>query len=234
MIGSDGLVPQDDDNNGIADHLDANKMTLVDLSDALVALSNLFNYLMIINENGSVDAGDGLTYTISVSNNGPFTLTNIKVLDLLSDINGNAIANLTAVYDATNTTSEGILYPGENATYTVVYIANQDDVNAGGLSNSATVSAEGPNGDVNDSSDDVIGASDEGDPSNGDDDPTVTVISSNAELTIIKTVVLSEDSNNNEKADAGDELTYTISVTNTGNTTLSHIEIDDIMRKWKW
>ena len=230
VIGSDGyLVPQDEDNNGIADHLDANKNDACDLSDALEVIKTV-QLSDDNNENGSVDAGDGLTYTISVSNNGPFTLTNIKVLDLLSDINGNAIANLTAVYDATNTTSEGILYPGENATYTVVYIANQDDVNAGGLSNSATVSAEGPNGDVNDSSDDVIDISDEGDSSNGDDDPTVTVISSNAELTIIKTVVLSEDSNNNEKADVGDELTYTISVTNTGNTTLSHIEIDDIMQ----
>ena len=230
VTGSDGyIVPQDEDNNAIPDHLDPNKNDACDLSNALevIKTAELTND---DNNNGKVDAGDTLTYTIMVTNKGPFTLTNITVLDLLSDINGNAIANLTAVYDATNTTSEGILTPGETATYSVIYIANQDNVNVGGLSNTALVSAEGPHGDINDPSDDVIDVSDDGNPDNGDDDPTVTVITSDSALHIIKTAVLSQDVNANEKADAGDELLYTIAITNTGNVSLTNLEIEDIMQ----
>ena len=41
---------------------------------------------------------ESLTYTITVTNKGPFTLTNITVLDLLSDINGNAIIECSKKY----------------------------------------------------------------------------------------------------------------------------------------
>ena len=53
VIGSDGyLVPQDDDNNGIADHLDANKNDACDLSDALEVIKTV-QLSDDNNENGS-------------------------------------------------------------------------------------------------------------------------------------------------------------------------------------
>ena len=77
----------------------------------------------------------------------------------------------------------GTLKPGETATFLANFTVTQAVVNAGGLSNSVSVTAQAPNGAmINDVSDD--GLDNDG---NLEDDPPENIIASDPQVSITKT-----------------------------------------------
>jgi gliding motility-associated-like protein/uncharacterized repeat protein (TIGR01451 family) len=153
--------------------------------------------------------GDELTYTFSVENTGDVTISNISIDDILTGTTALAISPAT-------------LLPGETGTVTVTYVIDQDDVDAGNVTNSATVTGDGPGG-----TDTVSDVSDDGDDTDGNtgDDSTVITIDQNPELSILKTSSL--DSGADGLVNAGDLITYTYTVSNTGDVTLFDISISE-------
>ncbi|MDC7998777.1 Ig-like domain-containing protein, partial [Gilvibacter sediminis] len=167
--------------------------------------------------------GDVITYDIVVTNTGNTTLTNIEITDDNAVITGgNPIA---------------VLLPGESATVTAEHVITQDDIDLGYVENIATALGDSPDGPdtVGDTAD--TGTDTDGNPipdpetvetengdgtTNGDptDDPTVTTIEQNSSMSVIK-------NQTSAAGGEGDVITYDIVVTNTGNTTLTNIEITD-------
>ncbi len=131
--------------------------------------------------------GDEITYTITVSNGGNVMLTDIAVDDPLTGMD-EYIAVLT---------------PGESESYTETITITQSHLNTGSLTNTVSVSGNGPNIVVTDT-----------------DNATVTALGE-PELSVTKTA-----SPETYKA-VGDEIGYTIVVENTGNVTLSNVMVQD-------
>uniref|UniRef100_UPI00398C606D DUF7507 domain-containing protein n=1 Tax=Winogradskyella sp. A2 TaxID=3366944 RepID=UPI00398C606D len=167
--------------------------------------------------------GDELTYTITVENTGNVTLSNVALTDTFLDANGNPIVLTGPTFVGADLGSlEGTLQVGEIATYTATYVITQSEVDAGGVSNSVVADGDSPMGtNVNDTSDD-------GDDLDGNttDDPTETSIAEMPSIEAVKTVAISNDVLP-AGASLGDELTYTITVENTGNVTLSNVALTD-------
>ncbi|WP_218841472.1 DUF7507 domain-containing protein, partial [Winogradskyella costae] len=127
--------------------------------------------------------GDVLTYTFSVTNTGNVTVDNITIADAFTGTTGLAI-------------SPSSLVPGATGTVTVTYTIDQDDVDLGSITNSATATGDSPSGtddvsDVSDNGDETVDGPDvDTDPTN---DPTVTPIVQDAALTLTKTVAITTD-----------------------------------------
>uniref|UniRef100_UPI003A93DC9D DUF7507 domain-containing protein n=1 Tax=Joostella sp. TaxID=2231138 RepID=UPI003A93DC9D len=171
---------------------------------------------------GGVD--DVITYSIRVINTGNVSLTGLNLVDTLTDINGGALSldsGPTFVSSTLNSTL-GNLKPNEQANYTATYTITQSNVDEGGVSNSVSATATSPIGvDVSDVSDDGINI-------NGDDNPTVWIIDENESIEVIKTADL-VDTDNSNTDNAGDTVNYEITVTNTGNVTVSGLSITDTL-----
>ena len=69
---------------------------------------------------------------------------------------------------------------------------------------------------------------DDGDESNGDNNPTIITLASTSTIEVIKTATV-QDVNNSEVNDVGDIITYTIVVSNTGYTTVNSLTLDDTL-----
>jgi uncharacterized repeat protein (TIGR01451 family) len=101
--------------------------------------------------------------------------------------------------------SPSTLAPGESGTATATYTTTQADIDAGQILNTATATGKDPNGtSVQDQ-----------------DDETVEGPKQEPEITLVKTAVPQDYSS------VGETITYTFAVTNTGNVTLSNVNIDD-------
>src|SRR5690606_12356371 len=115
--------------------------------------------------------------------------------------------------------TEGNLLVGETATYTATYQINQSDVDSGGITNSVVAIGLSPANtavsDISDNGNDTDG--------NTTDDSTVFTFTSAPEIALIKTAEVANSGL------AGDLITYTFTVTNIGNVSLSNIVIDDIL-----
>ncbi|PZX94695.1 hypothetical protein DOS84_03840 [Flavobacterium aquariorum] len=150
---------------------------------------------------GTGIAGDVITYTFAVTNTGNTTLTNIFIDDVLTGSTNLAVTPST-------------LAPNGIGTATATYTIQQVDVNVGQVTNSATVTGTTPtNGTVTDTSGTTI----------TNDTPTVTTLIPNPSIALVKTGVIGGT------GEVGYMITYTFTVTNTGNTTLSTIFINDIL-----
>jgi uncharacterized repeat protein (TIGR01451 family) len=147
---------------------------------------------------GPVAAGDVITYTFTVENTGTVTVPTATIVD--------ALPNLVWVTGP----DVGPIAPGASVTGEATYTVTADDVAAGGVTNSATVTCEEPC---------VI-------------DPVppseITIPGADPGLTIVK------------EADpiggivADDTITYTFTVENTGNTTLEDVTITDTLAGLTW
>ncbi|MBM7679641.1 DUF7507 domain-containing protein, partial [Gracilibacillus alcaliphilus] len=101
------------------------------------------------------------------------------------------------------TLSETTLEPGENTTGTAVYTVTQADLNNGGITNTATTTGETPEGITVDDEDD-------------DEIPAVQT----PDISLVKEA-------DPEELVVGQGITYTFTVTNTGNVTLNNVQITD-------
>ena len=141
----------------------------------------------------------------------------------MTDAAGNT-STLTPIYDSTNTATEGTLEVGETATYTVTYTITQTAIDSGQVMNTVLATASSPNqtDDVNDRSDD--GDDDDGDT---DDDQTITQLDQSPNITVTKVATVDKGADN--LTNLGDSITYTITIENTGDVTLSSIQVTDVL-----
>ncbi|SFS80498.1 DUF7507 domain-containing protein [Sphingobacterium wenxiniae] len=166
--------------------------------------------------NNEVSEGDELTYTFVVTNTGNVTLTNVVITD--TDLPGLGQLTYTWPIPAAN----GTLQPGQHVTATAKYTVTLADVNNGRIANQALVSVVTPP-----SSPDIPDT-----PSNDPDTPTpngetVVDIPQRPSLTLVKSAGDIVDTDTDGRHSAGDEITYTFTVTNTGNVTVDGIVLTD-------
>jgi uncharacterized repeat protein (TIGR01451 family)/gliding motility-associated-like protein len=132
--------------------------------------------------------GDVITYTLTVSNTGNETLDNVILTDPLSGL-VETIPTMT---------------PAESLTYTTTYTVTQSDMEAGSITNIASVTAT-----------DAIGNS------VGDSDDAVVVTDAKPDIEIVKTADI------DVAIASGQVITYTLLVTNTGNVDLTDVHVTD-------
>ena len=146
-------------------------------------------------------AGEIISYAISVQNTGNQTLTGVDVSDPF-------ISNLTLVADAASV--DGELDVGETWSYTASHVVTQAEIDAGTpIVNLATADSNQTGPDTDDASVAVEQA------------PAIAVDKAIASIT---------GGNGNIAADApGDQLNYTITVSNPGNMTLTDVTVTDVL-----
>jgi gliding motility-associated-like protein/uncharacterized repeat protein (TIGR01451 family) len=165
-----------------------------------------------VGENGcaALKVGDVVTYTFTVTNPGNVSLHNVSVSD--------PHAGLSAiVLQSGDANTNNVLEVNETWMYKATYTVTQADIDAGKITNQASVSGLAPdNSQVNDLS------------GNGPttNDVNVITICTTPKITITKEGLF-EDTNGNGITNVGDKVKYTFIVTNTGNTTLTNVIVTD-------
>ena len=156
--------------------------------------------LVDTNGNGRTDLGDDIVYAFRVENTGNVVLRDVTVTDALPDIviTGGPIATLDpTIVDTT--------------TFSATYALKQADLDALQVVNTATAAAVPPAGGTT-----------------GSPPSTVTTpLPSTPGFALSKTASAIADTNGNGRSDAGDTVTYSFVVTNTGTVTLTGLQIDD-------
>jgi len=138
-------------------------------------------------------AGDTVTYTLEAQNTGNVTLTGVLITDGLTGV---TVVDPCVAAD---------LAPGATMSCEFTYVVTQGDVDAGALTNTASVVGTPPSG-----ADDNVTATD-----------AVTLTADGASaITLTK-------SPSAKTAVLGNVVTYTLTARNTGNVTLSDVTITD-------
>ncbi|MDP5077333.1 MAG: hypothetical protein NWQ19_04530, partial [Nonlabens sp.] len=197
------------DDNSILEN-DATSVTLCSSPAIAVLKTSVFNDL---NADGCANPNETITYTFTVSNQGNTSLASIVLNDPL-------VGGLVAGPVSGDTDADGELDPTEQWIYTATYTIDQDDINAGQVTNQATVSGV----NVSNASQTVTDLSDE--TSISGNAPTVTPICTAASIAVVKAGVFN-DLNADGCTDTGDTISYTFTVSNTGNVSLSGVSLND-------
>ncbi|MFM9446090.1 LPXTG cell wall anchor domain-containing protein [Streptomyces acidiscabies] len=145
----------------------------------------------------SLVLGDTITYSFKVTNTGNVTMKNIAVRE--SDFTGTGTVSAISCPSTT-------LAPNATTTCTATYRVTQDDVDAGRLSNSATVTGVPPQGTTP-----VPPSSPSTTTIPGTRTPSLTVEKSADRTDLV----------------AGQTVTYSFKVTNTGNVTLKDVAVQE-------
>jgi large repetitive protein len=166
-------------------------------------------------DNTISDSGDTIAYTYVIQNTGNVTLSGVTPVDAGPTFNGVAGTGSMSTFSLTSGTLP--LAPGQSATFTATYTMSGTDVlrSAGvvnNVDNTATATGTRPGG-----------ATVTGGPTTAE-----TTIPAGPKLSITKTAVLNDVSGGTTgKADVNETITYTYVVRNTGNVTMTGINVAD-------
>lgn len=193
-----------------------------------------------VDGDGKADPGDLITYTYTVTNTGNVTLTNVGV----TDAHDGAGAALTVRENATVTTDNGsagagtlgdssdgtasdgtwdTLGPGDVITFTSTYTVVTGDLNnAGGGSGTSFRNVAEPDGWL-DNTATVAGTFGSG--------PTAVTVNGSdtrsVELDIAPALSITKVADDDTDVTAGQVITYTYTVTNTGNVAITNVTLSD-------
>ena len=215
----------------VSDDLDAPTITTIAENPEVEVIKTAF---ISDNGDGVTGLGDTIDYTIRITNTGNVTLNSLTLADTITDATGAALASsplVTSFVSADQNSTIGNLAVGETATYSAFYVIDQQAVDAGGVLNSVIADAISPAGtSISDMSDDGDPTTDtdadvDNDPTN---DPTQTSIDASPSFTLNKTVANIIDEGDGYNG-ADDVVEYLITVTNTGNVTLTLDNLVDVL-----
>lgn len=145
-------------------------------------------------------AGQSVTYSFLITNTGNVTISNISV-DERSFSGTGTTPSVTCPAGATS------LVPTANVMCTATYPVTQADVDAGSVTNTAVATGKAPAGD------DVVSS------------PSSASFATTASPAL--TIVKSASSTGGSGLHAGDVVTYSFVVTNTGNVTITNVDVDE-------
>lgn len=188
-------------------YIDATNSTFCQQAGIALLKEGVFNDT---DSDGCSNPGETITYTYTVTNTGNVSITNVELTDPISP------SPLTL--NSGDTDGDNELDVDETWVYSLDYIITQDDIDNGSVTGQSTVTGVSTGGtNVSDLSDDD---------STLEDDPTVTNLCQNEGIALIKQGTIN-DENGDGCSDNGETITFTLSVINTGNTTLNSIVVTD-------
>ena len=152
----------------------------------------------VVKSGAPVKAGDPVVWTVTVKNTGNVTLTNVTVADALS--------GATIVTPCGFSSPIASLAPNASVSCDVSYSVTQANVDAGSITNTASVTGKPP-----------VGAN------VTDSDSNKVTISPAAALDVTKTL------KTGAPIKSGDPVTWTVTVKNTGNVTLTNVTVTDAL-----
>jgi hypothetical protein len=143
---------------------------------------------------GVYNAGDQIAYSFTVSNVGNLTLANVSINDPMVSVTGSPIA---------------VLEPGASdmTNFSAVYTLTQADIDAGSLTNTAT----------------VVGYAGTGAWYDSDSDTRVFEVNPGISLSVTGDYL---DLPPSGIFNAGDQISYHYQITNTGNVTLNNVAVN--------
>ena len=158
------------------------------------------------------DAGQTITYTLGVTNNGPVAATNISLVDVLPaglTYVSHAASGSTTWSNVTGMWTIGTLNNGQSATLTITATVNAGT--AGSVITNTIGSVSLDQLDTNTTPDDLSEA---------------LTVNNVLAITISKAATFN-DANGNLRPDAGETITYAFSITNTGTAALTNVSVSD-------
>ena len=172
---------------------------------------------------GDQIVGSKVVFALQVENTGNVTLTTPAITDTMTRISTGAAITLDQPFALSSGDTDGdtLLDVGETFVFTATRTLSQGDINAGGITNTASVTANGPTGtgsvtDVSDNGNDTDG--------NTATDPTVFAITTTAQINTTKTIMTTGSL-------AGDMISFTITARNTGNVDITGITMTDTLAR---
>ncbi len=179
-----------------------------DPSLEVTATANLVN-MNVVAPIDSIDAGDVIPYTVRITNNGSQTLTNVRVRDSLRT----GLARRTSGNDQGNN-----LEPGDSWNYQGSYSIHQDMIDSKGNGNPIDGKIHNVITVGSDQTDDIIVEA-------------VMPIVPGPFLNVVATASSVNMSvvSPKDHIDAGDTISYTIRIYNTGSEALTNIVVSDLL-----
>ena len=114
------------------------------------------------------------------------------------------LVDLSAITPVESINSDNKLQVGETWTYTYTYDVTQADVDRGVVKNAVTVTGDDPSGNPVPPADDEVQVP-------NDQTPSMTVTKTSDKIELV----------------AGETITYTVVITNTGNVTIDNVGVTD-------
>ncbi|WP_219950013.1 DUF11 domain-containing protein [Salinibacterium sp. M195] len=147
---------------------------------------------------GFTAANQLVTYSFLITNTGNVTLNSIAVRE-------GTFSGTGAMSTPSCPAGASSIAPGEQITCTATYTLTQDDVDSGGLENSATAAGSSPAGPT------IVSAPDE----------------ANFRIASAPSLSVDKSATSGPLTRIGQEVTYSFLLTNTGNVTLDEVEVTE-------